>query len=195
MLILIAGVVIGLASVIPIGPMSMTIIGVATQQGRLAGAHAAAGVVAGDLASAGFAVGLALVGTQLPGGLFLGLQLASIVVLITAGALLLIRTDRFSSLAGDLKRPGKVLFTLTALSPVTIGSWLAILLASPFVSNPLQLIVFVAGIIVASGIWHPTLAVGAASVGHRLSPRVLLWLARSGGVSMLGLAAFMALSR
>ncbi|MDH3295727.1 MAG: LysE family transporter, partial [Acidimicrobiia bacterium] len=80
-------------------------------------------------------------------------------------------------------------------SPVTIGSWLAILLASPFVSNPLQLIVFVAGIIVASGIWHPTLAVGAASVGHRLSPRVLLWLARSGGVSMLGLAAFMALSR
>jgi threonine/homoserine/homoserine lactone efflux protein len=192
MLILIAGVVVGLASVIPVGPMSMTVIGVAVQQGRMAGTHAAAGVVAGDLASAGFALVLALAGTQLPGGLFLGLQLASITLLVAVGALLLTRTERLSALAGDLERPGKVLFTLTALSPVTIGSWLAILLASPFVSDPSRLLVFVAGIIVASGLWHPTLAVGAATMRHRLSPRVLLWLARSGGVCMIALAAALA---
>ena len=195
MLILIAGVVIGLASVIPIGPMSMTVIGVATQQGRLAGAHAALGVVAGDLTSAGFAMALALGGTQLPAGVFSGLQLASIAVLVTAGVLLLTRTERLNSLAGDLERPGRVLFTLTALSPVTIGSWMAILLATPFVANPLQLLVFVAGIVVASGIWHPTLAVGAATVGPRLNPNVLLWMARSGGVFMLAFAAFVALGR
>ena len=194
MLILIAGVVVGLAAVIPLGPMSMTIIGVATKQGRLAGAYAAGGVVAGDLASAGFAVALALAGTRLPTPLFTVLQLASVIVLVVVGLLLMTKTERMNGLAGDLKRPGTVLFTLTALSPITIGSWLAILMASPFVANPLQLGVFVSGITVASGIWHPTLAIGAASVGHRLGQNVLQWLARLGGVFMLGLAALMAVA-
>ncbi|MDH4276734.1 MAG: hypothetical protein OEZ14_04270 [Acidimicrobiia bacterium] len=193
MLILIAGVVVGLASVIPLGPMSMTIIGVATQQGRIAGAHAAAGVVAGDLFAASAAVALALAGSQLPAGMFIGLQMAAVAVLVVVGLLLIMRTERLSSLANDIERPGSVLFTLTALSPITIGSWLAILLASPFVANPAQLGIFVAGIIVASGVWHPVLAMGAASVGARLSQPLLFGLARFGGVFMIGLAAVMVL--
>ena len=193
MLILIAGVVVGLASVIPLGPMSMTIIGVASHQGRLAGAHAAAGVVAGDLFAASAAVAIALAGSRLPDGMFVGLQMSALAVLVVVGLLLLIRTERLSSLANDMERPGAVLFALTALSPITVGSWLAILLASPFVAHPAQLGLFVAGIIVASGVWHPVLAMGAATVGHRLSPTVLLRLARLGGVCMIGLAAVMLL--
>lgn len=191
MLILIAGVVVGLASVIPLGPMSMTIIGVATQQGRLAGAHAAAGVVAGDLFAASAAVALALAGSRLPDGMFVGLQMAAVAVLVVVGLLLIIRTERLSLLANDIERPGSVLFTLTALSPITVGSWLAILLASPFVATPAQLGLFVAGIIVASGVWHPVLAMVAASVGPRLSQPLLFRLARLGGVFMIGLAAVM----
>ncbi len=191
MLILIAGIVVGLASVMPLGPMSMTIIGVATQQGRIAGAHAAAGVVAGDLFAASAAVALALAGSRLPAGMFVGLQMAAVAVLVVVGLLLIIRTERLSLLANDIERPGSVLFTLTALSPITVGSWLAILLASPFVANPAQLGLFVAGIIVASGVWHPILAMGAASVGPRLSQPLLFRLARLGGACMIGLAAVM----
>ena len=191
MLILIAGVLVGLAAVIPLGPMSMTIIGVATQQGRLAGAHAAAGVVAGDMASAGAAVGLALVGARLPGGLFASLQVAAIAVMVVVGLMLIVRTERLSAMADNLERPGAVLFTLTALSPITIGSWLAILLASPFMTNVGHLAIFVAGIIVASGIWHPALALGAASVGPRLSQPILMRLAKAGGLSMIALALVM----
>ncbi len=191
MLILIAGIVVGLASVMPLGPMSMTIIGVATQQGRIAGAHAAAGVVAGDLFAASAAVALALAGSRLPAGMFVGLQMAAVAVLVVVGLLLIIRTERLSLLANDIERPGSVLFTLTALSPITVGSWLAILLASPFVANPAQLGLFVVGIIVASGVWHPILAMGAASVGPRLSQPLLFRLARLGGACMIGLAAVM----
>lgn len=194
MLILIAGVVVGLAAVIPIGPMSMTIIGVASQQGRLAGTYAAGGVIAGDLTTAGMAMAIALAGSQLPGSLFTGLQLLSVSVLVAIGVLLIVRTDRLSNFAGDLQRPGTKLFTFTVLSPATLGSWLAIMLASPFMANPAHLAMFVAGNVVASGLWHPTLAVGAAAVGGRLSPTVLTRLARLGGAFMLALAATMVLA-
>ena len=194
MLILLTGLIVGLAAVVPIGPISMTVVGVAVQRGRRAGAQAAAGVVGGEVIAAGSAVVLAVLGAQLPPPLFVGVQIVAVAMLVLVGVMLIIRTERLGAMANDLERPGSVLFALTALSPITVGSWLAILLASPFVAQPVHLGLFVAGIIIASGIWHPVLAMGAATIGPRLTQPMLMRLTRLGGICMIGLAAAMALS-
>ena len=151
-------------------------------------------MVGGEVIAAGSAVVLAVLGAQLPPPLFVGVQIVAVAMLVLVGVMLIIRTERLGAMANDLERPGSVLFALTALSPITVGSWLAILLASPFVAQPVHLGLFVAGIIIASGIWHPVLAMGAATIGPRLTQPMLMRLTRLGGICMIGLAAAMALS-
>ena len=189
MLTIVAGIVAGLIAVIPLGPMSMSVVGVSTMQGRRAGLRAAAGVVCGDVVATTSAAVLVLVGHRLPGGVLPAIRLMAPMVLAVIGLGLIVRAKRVNAVASGIRRPGPMLFLLTAVSPLTLGAWFAMLLASPFAGDGVDLALFVAGLILGSGVWHPLLALVASSFGMRLSQRGTTRLARFGGGCMLVLAA------
>lgn len=192
MFAVLTGVVAGLIAVIPLGPMSMSVVGVSTMQGRRAGLRAAAGVVCGDVVATASAAALVLVGHRLPGGVLPSIRMMAPMVMAVIGLALIVRAERVSGVASGVRHPGPILFLLTAASPLTLGAWLAMLLASPFAGDGADLSLFVAGLILGSGVWHPLLALAASSFGRRLSQRGTVRLARFGGGCMLVLAAVFA---
>ena len=183
MFALLLGIFIGLLTVIPIGPLSMTIIGVATERGPVGGLHAALGVVTGDVVLGAAAVVLVSGGQTMPGAVFSGLQIGSAVLVVGFGLVLASRVSEMKTLAGRVRRPALTLFLMTVLSPA-IGSWVALLLASPFTDHDRSLATFAVGIAVSSLIWHPALGAGVGYLAPRLTERRLVRLARVGGVSM-----------
>ena len=183
MFALVLGLVIGMLTVIPLGPLSMTIIGVAADRGPRHGVRAALGVVGGDVVLGTAAVGLVIAGRALPSDVFTGLQLGSAVIIIGFGLALVGRARELRRLVGRINRPMVTLFAMTTVSP-SIGSWVALMLASPFTSHGTSLALFAVGIALTSLVWHPALGAGAGYLAPRLSERRLLTLARIGGVSM-----------
>ncbi len=192
MLIVLAGLIAGLIAVIPLGPMSMSIVGVSMAQGRRAGLLAAAGVVTGDMVATAAAASIVLLGRRLPDGVLPSIRMAALVALAAVGIVLLLRADRIDAVASGARRPGPILFLLTAVSPLTLGAWLAMLVAGPFASDRSGMMLFVAGLILGSGLWHPLLALVASSAGARVSARGITRLARLGGGCMVSLAVVFA---
>ncbi len=192
MLIVLAGLIAGLIAVIPLGPMSMSIVGVSMAQGRRAGLWAAAGVVTGDVVATAAAASIVLLGRRLPGGVLPSIRVAALVALAAVGIVLILRADRIDAVASGVHRPGPILFLLTAVSPMTLGAWLAMLVAGPFASDRSDMMLFVAGLILGSGLWHTLLALVASSAGARVSARGITRLARLGGGCMVGLAVVLA---
>jgi threonine/homoserine/homoserine lactone efflux protein len=192
MLIVLAGLIAGLVAVIPLGPMSMSIVGVSVAHGRRAGLSAAAGVVTGDVVATAVAASIVLLGRRLPGGVLPSIRVAALVALAAVGIVLILRADRIDAMASGVHRPGPMLFLLTAVSPLTLGAWLALLVASPFASDRSGMVLFVAGLILGSGLWHPLLALVASSAGAMVSARGITRLARLGGGCMVSLAVVFA---
>jgi arginine exporter protein ArgO len=183
MLALVLGFTIGMVAMIPLGPLSMTIIGIGAEHGPERGMRAAFGVVGADVVLGATAVSLVSAGKVLPGSVFSGLQWVSAVAVVGLGAALLVRARQLRRLVGRVRRPALTLFVMTAVSPA-IGTWVALLVASPFTGRARSLSAFAVGIFLASMVWHPALGAGAGVLGPRLSERRLLLLARIGGVSM-----------
>ncbi len=184
------GLTIGLLTVIPLGPLSMTIVGVGADQGPHQGVRAALGVVSADTLLASSAVTIVVAGQALPGTIFTTLQLASAVVLMGFGMALIVRAHELRDLVGRVRRPARTLFAMTVLSPA-IGSWFALLLASPFTGHATSLALFASGIVAASLLWHPALGAAAGHLAPRLSEHRLLTLTRVGGSSMVGMGLIM----
>ena len=185
--ILLLGIVFGMLTVAMPGPISVSLVQVASLQGRSSGVRAAAGVAGGDLVVGSVAVGVVSLGASLPGAFFPIAQVVTSIVLIGFGVVLLARPLVVQERASTISRPLRTFLVLTSLMPSAFGSWLAMLSAMPFAADRAALMAFALGVVIVSAVWHPILGMSAGAIGPRLTPRLLRVGTRVGGVATLGL--------
>lgn len=188
--ILLLGIGFGLLTVAMPGPISVSLVQVASLQGRSSGVRAAAGVAGGDAILGLVAVAIVSLGAGLPGGLFPIAQLVTAAVLIGFGVALLARPLVIQERASTVSRPLRTFLLLTSLMPTALGSWLAMLSAMPFAADRSSLSAFALGVVLVSAIWHPLLGMSAGVIGQRLTPRVLRVGTQVGGLATLGLGVW-----
>ncbi len=169
------------------GPISVSLVQVASRQGRGSGARAALGVAGGDLVLSTVAVMCISAGTVLSEQTFAILQAMSATLLIAFGLLLLLRPVVIEERATLVSRPLRTFLTLTTLMPTALGGWLALLAAMPFAGHRPSLAAFALGVVLVSIVWHPVLGVGAGSLGPRLRPGTLRLGTRVGGLATVGM--------
>ncbi len=188
--IIVLGMVFGMLTVAMPGPISVSLVQVASLQGRSSGVRAAAGIAGGDAILALVAVVVVSIGTGLPSEFFNGAQLVTAALLMGFGVVLLTRPLVVQEKASAVSRPLRTFLLLTSLMPTALGSWLALLSAMPFATDRSALIAFAVGIVIVSAVWHPLLGMSAGVVGPRLTPNLLKVGTRVGGVATLGLGAW-----
>ncbi len=190
MYFLLLGFGLGIVAVGVPGPVSLSLIQVATAQGRASGARAAIGVAGGDLILSIIAVVLVTAGRSLPDGAFVLLQRASAATLLAFGAVMLLRPAAMGERAASVSRPFRAFLAFTTLLPTALGGWLAFLAAMPFANDRQSLAVFALGVVILSVVWHLFLGLGAGAVGPRLTPTVLRVATRLGGAATVGLGVW-----
>ena len=185
--ILVLGIVFGLLTVAMPGPISVSLVQLASVQGRSSGVRAAAGIAGGDAILGIVAVVVVSMGAALPGRFFDVAQLITAAILVGFGVALLTRPLVIQERATTVSRPLRTFLLLTSLMPTALGSWLAMLSAMPFASDRRALIAFALGVVLVSAVWHPILGMSAGAVGPRLTPQVLRVGTQVGGLATLGL--------
>lgn len=183
--LLVLGFTIGLISIVPPGPVTMTLIEVGSAQGRRRGAEGGLGVVAGEAVAAVAAALLVVAGAGLPTELFATLQVISSLVLLGIGVALIARPAALHTLALGITNPTRALFMLTALTPTVLGAWVAIIAALPFADDGRSVALFLLGALIASLIWHLFIGSAAGDVGHRVAPTTMQVLSRVGGGALV----------
>lgn len=183
------GFLVGLALVIPVGPISLTLIGVGVEKGRRAGLAGAAGIAAADALFVGVtafsAERLVRLGTTWVRPAEIGLG----VVVGVLGLAAILRSEGARALIARVERPAPTFLALTLSNPLSIALWAGVVLALPadLLTTP-SLLVFGAGIVAASALWHAGLGTAASSVGTRLSERARAWSPRIAGLLMVAVA-------
>lgn len=185
--ILVLGIVFGVLTVAMPGPISVSLIQVASVQGRSSGVRAAVGIAGGDAILGVVAVAIVSVGAGLPGKFFDVAQFVTALVLVAFGVVLLSRPVIVQERASTVSRPLRTFLIVTSLMPTALGSWLAMLSAMPFAADRAALVAFSLGIVLVSAIWHPILGMSAGAIGPRLTPRVLRIGTQVGGIATLSL--------
>lgn len=183
--ILLLGVTVGLVAVLPPGPVSISLIEVGVQQGRVGGVRGALGIAGGDILVASLAAGVVLLGGSLPESVFDAARLLSSVVLIGLGLAFIVQPAVTQGFARSIRHPARTFFWLTALTPTVFGAWLVLIAAMPFSDQPGPVIAFVIGGMVASLTYHLLLGSAAGGVGKRLPEASLQRLSRLGGCLMI----------
>jgi len=158
---LLLGIVFGSLTIIMPGPISVSLVQVATTQGRASGVRAAAGIASGDVVLGTAALFVVSLGAALPHGVFSMLQVAT-------GALLLAF--------------GLMLFT----RPAVVGDT-ATLSAMPFAADRPSLLAFALGMLLVSIVWHPLVGACAGVIGPRLTPTAIQVGTRIGGLATIAL--------
>jgi len=182
--ILLLGIGIGLLTLIPPGPISLTLMQVGARHGRQPALRGALGVATGDTVLGVVAVVIVGLGATVPALVFTSAQVASAGLLIALGAILLANPEIASTSVDRIERPARALFLLTSLTPTALGAWIALLAAMPFASDVAQLSRFAFGVVISSFLWHPVLGALASTLSNRLGKRGHLRLSRFGGLSM-----------
>ncbi len=186
------GFIVGLALVMPIGPVALTLIGVGVERGRRAGLAGALGVVLADALLVGTTVlaadRVARLGTSWirPTEIVLG------VLVGVVGIVALTRSQTTRTLLGRVQRPTPTLLALTLSNPLSLALWAGVVLTLP--ASMLETVPFVtfgAGIVAASAVWHTGLGVAASWLGRRMSARAKNWSPRVAGVTMLVVAGML----
>lgn len=189
-MVLLLGFLTGLALVAPIGPVSLTLVGLGAEQGRRAALVGAGGVVAAD----GLTVPIALGGAGLLAGLDAGIvrdvEIVLGLLLVAVAVMTVVRAEQARSAIASLRRPARTLAAMTALNPLSLVAWSGLALALPSsISTPAALALFGTGLVLASAVWHSSLAAASATFASRLSVRSRTTLTRASGVMMLGIGA------
>lgn len=184
------GIGIGFLTLVPPGPVSLTLVQLGARRGRTSAMHGALGVASGDFVLAWVAVAVVGAGATMPGMAFTLGQALAAATLVGLGIALLLRPTLIDGSVDRIQRPGRALFLLTSLTPSALGAWIALLAAMPFADDSRQLALFAGGVVVASLLWHPLLGVLASSLGARLGDSGQARLSRVGGLMMtlLGIA-------
>lgn len=168
---LVLGFLTGIVLVMPVGPTSLSLVGVGTQQGRRAALAGAGGVVSADLLLLVVAVRSAGTLAALhPSALRLVEALLGAALLVAA-VLGVTRTGELQAAVTRIRRPARALLAVTLCNPMTLVSWAGLVLALPAgLRTDGGLVPFVVGVVVASAVWHAGLALLAGTIGTRLSP-------------------------
>lgn len=182
--LLLLGGFIGLLSLLPPGPVNVTLVEVGAAHGRRNGVRAGLGVASGEALLAAAAVALIAAGANLPGVVFTSVQLVSGLTLAMMGLALIAKPHVGAELAVRLSRPFTSMFAISVLTPSVFGAWLALLAAMPFADNSRELSIFCAGAIIASVLWHAFLGGAAGTIAPLLRPVVRIVVTRAGGVAM-----------
>jgi len=190
MYFLLLGIGVGMITLLPPGPVTIALVHLASSAGRRPALRGALGIASGDLALAAPAVAIVAAGTALPDRLFTTLQFVSALALVAIGALLLVAPQLADASMENIRRPGRTMFLITALTPTVLGAWIAMLGAMPFADEPVHLLLFAGGVVLASFLWHPFLGMAAASVGGALSASARRRLSQTGGglLAIIGFA-------
>ena len=182
---LFVGIGFGVLTVAMPGPVSVSLVQVASLQGRASGVRAAVGVASGDVVVGLVALGMVSLGGRMPPALFAMAQLVTAIALLGFGLALMSRPLVVQERASTVSRPLRTFLLLTSLMPTALGSWLALLISMPFAGDRSELAAFALGIVSVSAVWHPLLGVGAGSIGPRLTPGVLRVGTQIGGLATL----------
>ena len=193
MQLVLLGIGLGFLTLVPPGPVSLTLVQIAIRAGRRSALHGALGIAGGDTVLGLTAAALVGLGSALPRWMFEGGQVVSALLLVGLGLAIARRPQLGSAAVDRIHRPGRALFLLTSLTPTALGAWIALLAAMPFATDVTQLALFTIGVLIASALWHPVLGSLAASLGSRLSTGRQARLTRAGGVAMAGLGATLVL--
>ena len=185
------GMVFGVLTVAMPGPISVSLVQVATMQGRSSGLRAGIGITGGDVLLSIGALSLVLsAGTVLPERIFSLLQLTTAAFLLGFGLLLLTRPVLVQERSAEVTHPLRSFLIFTTLMPTAFGSWVATLSAMPFASDRASLTAFAVGIVAVSALWHPAIGAFAGVIGPRLTPRTLRLGTRVGGLATIGLGVW-----
>lgn len=181
------GVGIGLLSILPPGPVTMTLLQFGAQRGVRPALRGAFGIVTGDGTVVWVALMIVAAGSALPPWAFTLAQLLAAALLVAVGVAMLALPSRCSELVDRIERPGRTFFLLTSLTPTVLGAWIALLAAMPFASDIGPLMRFACGAVLASAVWHPVLAVAGGALSRWADERQQRRLARWGGVATMAL--------
>lgn len=187
---LLLGIAVGFASIVPPGPVTMTLLQLGSRHGRTPALRGALGIACGDLTIVWIAIAIIAAGSTLPPAAFLATQLLAAALLVGLGLAMLARPSACAAVVDRIERPGRAFFLITSLTPTVLGAWIALLAAMPFADDLGMLVRFALGAVIASFLWHPILAIVASRLSdQRASTQQAL--SRTGGFVMvaMGVAA------
>lgn len=188
-----AGVVVGLAVAMPVGPIGLMVVALGRRDGR-SGAAGACGVAAADLTWALVAVTGGAAVSALPG--MAVMQTFARVVLVAVGVWLLVRGFRRLRMPGA--RPGPapparaplrwfaVMYGLTVPNPLTVAVFGAATLRVGVGAAASDRLLFVASVGAASLAWQLALALLGRRVLTRTGPAVEGLLTATAGAVLVG---------
>lgn len=190
----VAGAAAGLGVAIPFGPIGIMIVETALRRGWAAGAAAGMGAATIDglyAFVAGFA-GLAVAAVIAPVSMPIRLVSATVLAAIAIRGLLLLR-KRARIVVGDLgpslPRTYLTIVGLTAINPLTIVYFSALVVGLPALGSTGAKLAFGAGAAIGSAVWQLTISGVAALFHRRLTDTARVVTGVVGDLIILGLAA------
>ncbi len=192
-MLLLLGLGLGAITLVPPGPVSVTLVQVAVHRGRSVGFRSGAAIASADLVTGVLAIAILGIGTAALPSVAASMSVVSAVAMMAMGGLLIARPARFEGLTLGLKRPVQTLFALTALNPLTLLSWMAIIAAVPAANTTPQKAALAAGVAAASYCWHPFLGLVAGRAGPRINASTTVRLTKASGVILILLGSIFAL--
>jgi threonine/homoserine/homoserine lactone efflux protein len=192
--VIIGGLVAGLGVAIPVGAIAVLIIETTVRHGFRVGWAGGAGAATVD---GGYALLAAFFGTAVaavlaPWTVLLRLISAGLLVAIAMRGLLALRRAPEADIAQDpptMRRAYLLILGLTAINPLTVTYFVALILGLPTLAqDPGSRVVFAASAFVASLTWQSFVAGVGAVVHHTASTRIRTLTSILGSVIILGLA-------
>ncbi len=193
MLILLAGLAVGLVALLPPGPITVSVVGLGARRGGAVATRAGLGVAAGDAIIVLASALVVIAGEEIPHRLQQAITWSSITFVIIVGLGLILRSNDVLGLVDRIERPFRTFCAVTLVSPWVFGGWFAMLAASPFRSDPRSLLTFAAGMLLASVLFHFGLGRGAARLSQILDDTRLLAVTRLGGLLTITIGLILAM--
>jgi threonine/homoserine/homoserine lactone efflux protein len=190
---LLLGIAIGFVSIVPPGPVTVTLLQLGARHGRTPALRGALGIAFGDLTVVWLALAIVAAGSTLPPAALLATQVLAAALLIGLGLAMLARPGSCAAVVDRIERPARAFFLITSLTPTVLGAWIALLAAMPFADDVGTLVRFALGAVIASFLWHPVLALMASRLNDQRT-HTQQRLARTGGFAMVAMGVFAAAS-
>lgn len=185
-MIILVGFVTGLALVAPVGPVALTLFGLGAERGRRAALAGAGGVVLADLVSMPVALASASALQRVDPAALRVLETVMGVALAAIGLVTLVAAGRARSAVAAIRRPVPTLAAMTLVNPLSMTAWAGLALALPASWRvPGTLVLFGAGLVAASAVWHTSLAVASGTFASRLGERTRSLVTRVSGAVLV----------
>jgi arginine exporter protein ArgO len=166
---IIIGFFSGIVMVAPIGPVTITLLGLGSERGRRVALTGAGGVVAADLIIVPMAVLSAGLVTSLSVNTLRNIEIFLGVLLLSMALFGFFRTEDTRRAVSGIRKPGTTLMAIGLFNPMALATWAGVILALPDSIRSNGVLPFAMGAVLASAVWHSGLALLAGSIGTRLN--------------------------